>query len=368
MSRVTLAVLGALGQTQVKYVRAVRFGAAQGLVGEVYRQIERDFGVLAPPMTLHSSAPAVLAGAWLMLRETMLVPGHVDRVVKEAMATAVSVANTCPFCVTVHSRTYGGMTDGSAGVAAVTEGRIDTIGDPAVGAGLTWARASMHADTAATTDIPFTAAQTPEYVGLVCMMQYLNRMVNVFLGDAPMPPGAPQFALGGVMAVLGGLVRSAARTEPTPGTSLGLLPEVPLPADLGWAAASPSVAGAMARAAAVLEEAGARSVPDEVRELVRAELAGWRGESRGISRAWVEDLVAGLPAARQPAARLALLVAFASYQVDKQVVRDFRRTDPADATVVELAAWSAMAASRRIGEWAATADIAEKTEPGAAGG
>jgi alkylhydroperoxidase family enzyme len=366
MSRVTLAVLGALGQTQVKYVRAVRFGAARGLVSEVYREIERDFGVLAPPMTLHSSAPSVLAGAWLMLRETMLASGQVDRVVKEAMATAVSVANTCPFCVTVHSRTYGGMADGSAGAVAVTEGRAETIENAAVGAGLTWARASVRADTAATAGIPFTAAQTPEYVGLVAMMQYLNRMVNVFLGDAPMPPGAPRFALGGVMAVLGGLVRSAARTEPAPGTSLALLPEASLPADLGWAAASSSVAGAMARAAAAVEEAGARSVPDEVRELVRAELAGWRGESKGISRAWVEDLVAGLPAARQPAARLALLVAFASYQVDKKVVVDFRRTDPADAALVELAAWAAMAATRRIGEWAAPADIAGKTEPGAA--
>jgi alkylhydroperoxidase family enzyme len=362
MSRVTLAVLGALGQTQVKYVRAVRFGAAQGLVGEVYREIERDFGVLAPPMTLHSPVPGVLAGAWLMLRETMLVPGQVDRVVKEAMATAVSVANTCPFCVTVHSRTYGGMTDSSAG-AAVAQGRAE---DPAVGAGLAWAQASVRADTAAIAGIPFSAAQTPEYVGLVCMMQYLNRMVNVFLGDAPMPPGAPRFALGGVMAVLGGLVRSAASKQPTPGTSLALLPEVSLPVDLGWAAASPSVAGAMARAAAAVEEAGARSVPEEVRELVRTELAGWRGESRGISRAWVEDLVAGLPAARQPAARLALLVAFASYQVDKQVVAEFRRRDPADATLVELTAWSAMAATRRIGEWAAPAAIAEKAEPGAA--
>lgn len=118
-------------------------------------------------------------------------------------------------------------------------------------------------------------------------------MVNVFLGDAAMPPGAPRFALGGVMAVLGGLVRSAARREPTPGTSLALLPEVSLPVDLGWAAVSPSVAGAVARAAAPVEEAGAWSVPEQVRELVHAELAGWRGEPRGISRAWVDELVAG---------------------------------------------------------------------------
>ncbi|TDP97966.1 carboxymuconolactone decarboxylase family protein [Labedaea rhizosphaerae] len=345
MSRLTLAVLGALGNTQVKYVRPVRFGAAQGLVAEVYRQIERDFGVLAPPMTLHSPAPAVLAGAWSMLRETMLVPGHVDRVVKEAMATAVSVANTCPFCVTVHGSTYGGMTGNS----------VETIDDPAV----TWARASVHADTAASAGIPFTAAQAPEYLGLVTMMQYLNRMANVFLGEVPLPPGTPRLALGGVMGVLVGLIKSAAGTEPAPGRSLALLPEASLPAELGWAAAAPTVAGAMAKAAAAVEEAGSRAAPAQVRDLVRAELAGWRGEPKGISRAWVDHLVAALPTARRPAARLALLVAFASYQVDKRVVADFRRTDPSDATLVELAAWSAMAAARRIGEWAAPSDSAE---------
>ena len=41
-------VLGQLGRTQVRYVSPVRPGAAQGLVGRVYEQVEREFGVLAP--------------------------------------------------------------------------------------------------------------------------------------------------------------------------------------------------------------------------------------------------------------------------------------------------------------------------------
>lgn len=363
MSRVTLAVLGGLGQTQVRYVRAVRFGAASGLVGDVYRQIESDFGVLAPPMTLHSPAPDCLAAAWSLLRETLLVPGVVDRPIKEAMATTVSVANSCPFCITVHGRVYGQLADGSASAKAVTQGRTDAIDDPAVRAGIAWARAGVLAETAARADVPFTPAQTPEYVGLTTMMQYLNRMVNVYLGDVPMPPGAPKFALGGVMAVLGGLMRSAARKGPTPGGSSILLPRAALPADLGWAAASPSVAGAVARAAAAIDAAGARSVPDNVRALVSAELAGWRGESRGLSRAWVNDLVAGLPVAEQPAGRLALLVAFASYQVDKRVVANVRRSNPSDQVLVELTSWSAMAAARRISQWAQPAVVTERADP-----
>ena len=45
---------------EVRYVEAVPMGNARGLVREVYRSVERDFGMLAPPMALHSPSPPVL--------------------------------------------------------------------------------------------------------------------------------------------------------------------------------------------------------------------------------------------------------------------------------------------------------------------
>ena len=90
-------VLGQLGLTQVRYVSPVRPGAAQGLVGRVYEQVEREFGVLAPSLVLHSPAPQVLAASWLMLRETLLVVRKVERAAKEAVATTVSLGNACPW-------------------------------------------------------------------------------------------------------------------------------------------------------------------------------------------------------------------------------------------------------------------------------
>src|ERR1039457_6101964 len=55
-------LLGQLGLTQVRHVTPVRIGAGPGLVRQVYRQVEREFGVLAPPMALHSPAPPGRAG------------------------------------------------------------------------------------------------------------------------------------------------------------------------------------------------------------------------------------------------------------------------------------------------------------------
>src|SRR5690606_8869078 len=53
LSRMTAP--GALAQ--VRHVTPVRPRAARGLVAEVYAGLERDFGMLAPPVILHSPVP-----------------------------------------------------------------------------------------------------------------------------------------------------------------------------------------------------------------------------------------------------------------------------------------------------------------------
>jgi hypothetical protein len=78
----------ARGRRYVKYVEIVPPEDATGLVAAVYEQIARNKQVL-PPAVLHSSAPELLAGAWCMLRETLLV-GEVPRLRAEILGTAVT--------------------------------------------------------------------------------------------------------------------------------------------------------------------------------------------------------------------------------------------------------------------------------------
>jgi hypothetical protein len=88
-----------------------------------------------------------------------------------------------------------------------------------------------------------------------------------------------------------------------------------------------------------------------VRELVTAELANWDGSARGLSRSWAEQAVSGLPAADRPAGRLALLMAFASYQVDRRIIDEYRDGRRSDRELIELAAWASLTAALRIGRW-----------------
>ncbi len=319
-----------------RHVEVVPRRRARGLVAAVYRQVERDFGMLAPPVALHSAAPETMAAAWVLLRETLLAPGLAGRAAKEAVATGVSAANSCPYCVDVHGMTLAAIPDGPGG--AVRD-ELEA-----------WARASA---TAAAPAPPFPPAQAPELIGVAVAFQYYNRMVNVFLRDSPFPAHVPESAKPRARRVLGGVLRPSAGPGPRAGDSLKLLPEAPLPEDLHWAGGNPVVAGALARAYAAAEAAGARSVPGEVRALLHDRLSTWDGQPPGLSRSWLEEAVAGLAEADRPAGRLALAVALASYQVDEELVDAFRATAPGDGTLIELTAWAGMAAARRVSSWLA---------------
>jgi AhpD family alkylhydroperoxidase len=329
-----------LALAQIRYVTPTRARAADGLTAQVYRQMEQEFGILPPPVVLHSPAPEAMAAAWLMLRETLLAPGLVDRAVRESVAEAVSAANACPYCVSVHSATLHGLLGGRA----ATDERVR---DAAA-----WATESVERFTASSVSrIPFTPDQAPEYAGVAVVFHYLNRMVNTFLEDAPMPPSAPRAGLGLVQHVLSGMIRSASRRIGPAGASLDLLPQAPVPPDLAWAQPHLAITQAFARAVDAIDRASAQAVPQRVRELLQRELAVWDGRAFGLSRAWVERPLASLPAHARPAGRLALLVAFASHQVDATVIEAYRVDRPDDTELVALASWAALSAARRAGSW-----------------
>lgn len=345
-------VLRRTALAQIQRVTPVDVRSARHLVARVYGEMERDFGVLAPPLALHSPAPDLLAASWLTLRETLVADGLAERAAKEVAASAVSLANSCPYCVTVHTATVNSLVQGRD-AQAIADDHFDQIGDDHLRAVASWARDGAVRDTAAGLALPFPVDQAPELIGVTAVFHYLNRMVNVFLPDAPMPDGTPRSALPVVARVLGTLMRRASRRPKPPGTSADLLPAAPLPADLGWAAGNPAVAEAFARAAHTVELAGREAVPASVTELLPRVLGGWDGRPPGLDRRWLDRAVADLPAADLPAGRLAVLVALASWQVDDQTIEAFRAGAGAGAgrTLIQLTAWASFTAARHIASW-----------------
>lgn len=348
---------------QIRHVAPVPPSAAHGQVAAVYRQVQRDFGLLAPPVSLHAPAPGPLAACWLMLRETLIAAGHATRAEKEAVAVAVSAANACPYCVEVHVTAAHGLLSRRDAAGLVAEADPDATLNPTLRAITSWARDSGLRSRAGCHPPPFPREQAPELIGVAVCFHYLNRMVNVFLDRSPVPPGLPEAVRGYLPRVIGRLIAPITQKARPPGASLNLLPPAGCPDDLAWAAGNPTIADAFGRAAAAVEVAGRRAVSPAVRELVCARLATWDGRPR-LDPDWVERAVAQLPAEDRPAGRLALRTAFASDQVGDREIQAVRDRSVDDETLIALTAWASLAAARRIGTWL-PAEPAIRKMPGA---
>jgi AhpD family alkylhydroperoxidase len=337
-------------RAMIRYVTPTSRRSAQGVTAEVYGGMRREFGVHAEPIVLHSPVPELLAAAWIGCREHLVAHGRVPRAVKEAVATTVSSVNRCPFCVDAHAAMLAAAGHHATGMR-LERRSFSGFGDPAIARAVEWAAATRSPGAAVLQEPPFSAEEAPELIGTAMLFHYINRPVTVFLGESPLPAGG-RLLKGSMLWLAGRRFRTFVREQPEPGESLELLPDAELPRELGWAQGSEPIAAAWARFAAAAEAAGQASLPADARARVHEALGGWTGDDPGIGLDWLEEKVADLDEAVLPAAKLALLVAFAPYRVDAGVVASFRhRRDASDADLVGAVSWSAFAAARRIGSW-----------------
>ena len=316
-------------RSHFRYVRPVPMTDAAGLVATVYQRVEAEFGMLAPPLVLHSPAPMHLAASWVILREVLLVPGAVSRRDKEAVAGAVSRANACPYCVEVHGTTLDGL---------VQHGTAPD--NPRLTALTGWATDVTPAD------FPFPQAEAAELLGTALTFHYINRMVNVFLTESPLPPVtgvARDLVRRGAARMMRRLVAS---TELDADGSTDLLPAAALAPDLRWAADRPSIAQAIARSVAVFNAGGQRRLTPAARHMVSAAIRE-PGRDPGTVP-WQRERLDTLPLRDQPVTRLALLTAVSSYRVTDTVIADARAAGCDDAGLIEVTSWASMEAARQI--------------------
>ncbi|MCE7079511.1 alkylhydroperoxidase [Streptomyces sp. ST2-7A] len=327
--RPLLSLLMLAGPTRVRHVSVVPPSRADALTAAVYRQLKRDFGLIAPPVSLHSASPRVLAACWSLLRETLVVSGRVNRGAKEAVATGVSAGNACGYCVEIH-RAATDVLAGTTGEA------FRPLAD--------WARSTAEPGRLA--PAPCAASDSPEILGTAITFHYLNRMVEIFLPPSSVPAAAPAGGRRAIIRTLAGaMVRDA--TPASRGASPGLLADAPLPVEFEWAKSEPSVAGALAGAIAAIDDAATR-VSAPVREVVEAEVADRAGAPPALGRGWLSEATTRLPAPDRPVARLALLVALAAPRVTDDDIAAFRALHPEDGALIEVAAWAAMTAARNV--------------------
>lgn len=332
----------------IKYIQPVKTSSAEGLVAQVYAQIKQDFGALVEPFTLHSPSPKLLAGAWVACRESELA-GNVRRDIKEAVAATISKINKCPYCVDAHTIMLNAT--GKRSIAqAISNENYNKISDPQMREVVKWALATRSSGSEILLAPPFSQLDAPEIIGTAVFFHYIDRMVNVLLSETPLPSNHRW--LKNTLKLIAGIFfsRDIRRSKPS-GDSLKLLPEADLPADLNWAKTNPTIAGAFARFAAVIEEVGTYALSPKICNCVQKYIQAWNGEDLGTSRQWVEQAISGFDDVSKAAGRLSLFASLAPYQVDEGIVLAFRRHFPEDDKLLGALAWASFTIARRIGTW-----------------
>jgi len=129
-----------------------------------------------------------------------------------------------------------------------------------------------------------------------------------------------------------------------------------------WAKPNPRVADAISRYAATVEREGAKVVSSKARKAIVDSLHRWHGEQMPLDSRWVERDVEGLNGEDQAIARLAIVLAKASYRVTEKMVADVMGETHDEERFVRILAWSSFSAARRFAQIVAQR-VAERQSP-----
>jgi hypothetical protein len=331
----------------MRYLQSVPRHKADGVVAEVYDQIADDFFVNGS-LSSRSSVPDLFAAIWTGGRETVLVDDQLDRTTKEALTATLSSINDCPYCGDMMVSLIHAA-DRHDDAAHILDEAEENIIDPLLRERLLWVRAVATPGAAPPTKTPFNRAQLPEVIGSLMALSDINRFSHIVMDGSPVnAPFGLQAVKAFALRLFGGELRATHIRPLEPGCSLPLLPEAELPKDMRWASHNPRIASAVARWAAAVERESEKVIPERTRQLVHDSLKQWQGEQMPMSRNWVEQEVDGLEGNERAIARLALVVAKASYQSDDSLVADVLEHNPEQEQFLRILAWSTFTAARYV--------------------
>ncbi|MFE1952288.1 carboxymuconolactone decarboxylase family protein [Streptomyces sp. NPDC059524] len=307
--------------------------SATGTAAAVYAQSATDFGIAHPvPLVALSSAPELLAPVWALMRES-LIAGSGSRTDRELVASGVSLANRCPFCVQAHAVLLHANGDHELGTAVVQDTRPR---DERAARLLDWGRATRVPGSPLLAPAPFARTDLASSVGTALSFHFINRIVSALTKDRLLPGGGAKFQA--VRSLASRSMTEVVRAEHAPGASLPLL-DAP-GAGPAWAAGT--TVGPAYDALRTAATKGAGLLDDGDLALVQETVAQWDGTHPPAG--W-----AGLPdRGDRPGARLAVLAALAPYRITDQDVAAWKVPPFTDHCLVHLIAYGAFAAVDRI--------------------
>ena len=335
------------GVTMRKFFHPSTLLGVEGLTKDVLLQSQRDFFVNGT-ITSHAACPSLMAGMWVGGREIALTNQHLPAWLKKAMGAALSEVNKCPYCEDfLLSLTHGAKKNNIAN--SLRKNKMEWIDDDLTLKRLHWTKASITKDAEELQDPPFGSKELPEALGTLIVFNYTNKISDFTLNGSPVPSSLRS----GALKLFGMELQESSALDLEHGTSLSLLPEAELPEEFNWAADNPLVTDTLSRWNYVVEEEINQALSEKVQQFIRDRLNTWQGGQAPLSRRWVEEEVKGLQGEERDKARLVLLIAKASYQIDDGIIEQVVQHGVNEADLVRLGVWGAFMGAKTIANWCA---------------
>jgi len=299
------------------HISSIKPGQASGEVKDVYDQLKKEMGDVVEPISLHALIPDLLSVNWGVLREALVVDDKVKRKYKEAVASAISSLNDCPYCVDAHTIMMIGLNDKQT-AKAIDRQDLSLVQDPKSKALLEWAYNTKYFHSDNIQSPPFSSAEAPEIIGTAVFFHYLNRMVTVFLGETILP-----FNIGflkGLMKKMAAMMFSKVlNKEKSPNKSFKNVDMAKHGNPYYWSKANSRIDYALSSFYVVTDEIGRKYVPEEVFNFIREEVKEWGG-SEYVQMSDLDMKLSQIDKKYEEMTRMLFLVAFAPYRITDKLI------------------------------------------------
>lgn len=330
------------------HISSIKPSQARGEVKEVYKQLKKEMGDVVEPISMHALIPELLKSNWRVLREALVVEDKVKRKYKEAVASAISSLNDCPYCVDAHTIMMIGLNDKQT-AKAIDKQDLNLVQDPRAKELLEWAYNSKYFHSENIVNPPFSKAEAPEIIGTAVFFHYLNRMVTVFLGETILPLNIS--FLKGIMKKMAAMMFSKVLNEEK---QPGKVTENPDMSQFGnpfyWSKNTPRIENALSSFYVVAHQIGEKYIPEQVFNFMIEEIAEWEG-SEYVKSSDLEMKLSQVDEENSSLAKMLYLVSFAPYRITEKQINELRKEySLSDEAILGMFSWASFMTASKIGK------------------
>ncbi len=331
----------------MKYINSINFKHATGTLSDIYSYIHKELGPAGKmpggdPASLHSLHPDLMRAWWNTMKETVIIEGNVPRNYKESIAVGISMNNDCILCIDQHAAILGAMGDAEL-VKSLINSDFSHIIDKKQLRMIYWALGHDVKDAHFVKNPPYDMSEAAEVIGTATVVNYINRLVEIFLGDSILS-SRNKFVRSTLRKFSTYMIKRLGKKSPESDTSAINFKSAQNPQ---WVNENGRVGKAWSAFISEIDKIGNQFIPNAPKSFFEKLLSQWEG-------ATVPNMVVSNYSLSENESFITdylKKVAFQPKSITKKDIKQLRALGYGDDGILGITCWASLKVSLRISEW-----------------